>query len=100
MLYHREIKEEVEKVLLAARDILHLCVQLGGTLSGEHGIGVEKLLEMDSVFSEKDLAYMADLKAVFDPEGILNPGKLIPRLKGCGESGQRPLLRYSLMAGC
>lgn len=100
MLYHRDNKDEVARVLLAARDILHLCVDLGGTLSGEHGIGVEKLMEMDAVFSEQDLKYMADLKAVFDPCGILNPGKLIPRLKGCGESGQRPLLRHSLMAGC
>jgi glycolate oxidase len=75
-------------------------VEMGGTLSGEHGIGIEKMMEMPLVFNALDLAMMGRLKEAFDPDGILNPGKVIPNLKTCGESGARPLLRHKIMAGC
>lgn len=98
LLYHRDNKDEVARVMEAASEILKLCVQLGGTLSGEHGIGVEKLVEMDAVCSQDDLDFMASIKKAFDPTGMLNPGKIIPRLKTCGESGARPLIRHSISA--
>ncbi|MFA7335432.1 MAG: FAD-linked oxidase C-terminal domain-containing protein [Candidatus Obscuribacterales bacterium] len=100
MLYHRENEDEVRRVMLAGKEILELCVEMGGTLSGEHGIGIEKMMEMPLVFNALDLAMMGRLKEAFDPEGILNPGKVIPNLKTCGESGARPLLRHKIMAGC
>ena len=96
LLYDRSKKEEVERILRAAKEILELCVQLGGTLSGEHGIGIEKLMEMTVAFDDKSIDAMARLKKCFNPFELCNPGKLIPTPKTCGESGRRPLLRYQL----
>jgi glycolate oxidase subunit GlcD len=98
ILFHRDNEEETLRVMNAAREILELCLKLGGTLSGEHGIGIEKLDEMDLAFSKIDLKCMSYVHDVFNPEGILNPGKVIPNLKTCGESGIRPLLRHRLSA--
>ncbi|HNB23378.1 MAG TPA: FAD-linked oxidase C-terminal domain-containing protein [Candidatus Melainabacteria bacterium] len=100
LLYHRENEDEVRRVMLAGREILELCVELGGTLSGEHGIGIEKVHEMPMAFAEKDLQAMTWVKNAFDPRTICNPGKIIPQLKSCGESGMRPLLRHKLLSGC
>lgn len=100
MLYHRDDEKEVAAVIAAGRQILHLCVELGGTLSGEHGIGVEKMLEMDSVFNSAEIDFMGRLKEAFDEKGIFNPGKVLPNLKSCGESGKRSLLRNRLLSGC
>ncbi len=97
MLYHRENQEEVARVISAGREILHLCVELGGTLSGEHGIGVEKLMEMESAFTPRDLEFMGLIKTALDPDGRLNPGKVLPQLKTCGEAGARPLLRHRIL---
>ncbi|MBX9688841.1 MAG: FAD-binding protein [Candidatus Obscuribacterales bacterium] len=98
LLYDRSKEEEVKNVLIASREILELCVHLGGTLSGEHGIGIEKLLEMPVAFTDSDLEAMARLKRSFNPLDLCNPGKLIPSPKSCGESGRRPLLRYQIIA--
>jgi FAD/FMN-containing dehydrogenase len=87
----------VKKVLLAAKEILELCVHLGGTLSGEHGIGIEKLMEMPVAFAEEDLEAMRRVKRCFNPNELCNPGKLIPTPKTCGESGRRPLIRYQII---
>jgi len=100
LLYHRENEEEVKRVMLAGREILELCVHLGGTLSGEHGIGIEKVHEMPMAFTAHDLEAMKWIKNAFDPRSICNPGKIIPELKACGESGMRPLLRHKLLSGC
>ncbi|MDX1987589.1 MAG: FAD-linked oxidase C-terminal domain-containing protein [Candidatus Obscuribacter sp.] len=98
MLYHREDQAEVARVISAGREILHLCVDLGGTLSGEHGIGVEKLMEMESAFGPQDLEFMGLIKTSLDPDGRLNPGKVLPQLKTCGEAGARPLLRHQQLS--
>lgn len=98
LLYDRSKEDEVKAVLLAAKEILETCVRLGGTLSGEHGIGVEKLLEMSVAFNEEDLDAMMRVKRTFNPNDFCNPGKLLPNPKSCGESGKRPLLRYQLSA--
>ncbi len=98
ILFHRDNQEETLRVMKAARDILELCLKLGGTLSGEHGIGIEKLDEMSLAFSAVDLKCMSYVHDAFNPDGILNPGKVVPNLKSCGESGIRPLLRHQLSA--
>ncbi|HEY9792213.1 MAG TPA: FAD-linked oxidase C-terminal domain-containing protein, partial [Candidatus Obscuribacterales bacterium] len=98
LLYNRDNEEQVKKVLVAAREILEMCVRLGGTLSGEHGIGVEKILEMTVAFDEPDLDVMRRIRSAFDPDRLFNPGKLVPAPKACGESGGRPLLRHQLSA--
>lgn len=97
LLYHRDREDEVKRVVEAAREVLKLCVDLGGTLSGEHGIGVEKILEMPLVFSDKDLEIQERIKAVFDPSFKLNPSKVLPTAKICGESGSRPLIRHKIL---
>lgn len=71
-----------------AADILTLCVQVGGVLSGEHGIGVEKRDLMGTMFSEEDLKQQQRLKCAFDPDGLLNPGKVFPVLHRCAELGR------------
>jgi glycolate oxidase len=100
LLYNRDNESEVRAVLLAAREILELCVHLGGTLSGEHGIGVEKLREMSIAFEADDLEAMAKLRNAFNPQELCNPGKVVPSPKSCGESGARPLLRHKLSESC
>jgi glycolate oxidase subunit GlcD len=96
ILYHRDRESEVRRVLAAGREILQCCVNLGGTLSGEHGVGIEKALEMERVFTAEELAVMSTIKHAFDPKSLCNPGKILPNPKLCGESGLRPLARVRL----
>ncbi|HYC36697.1 MAG TPA: FAD-linked oxidase C-terminal domain-containing protein [Usitatibacter sp.] len=67
--------------------ILELCVEVGGTITGEHGVGIEKLRQMCVQFREPELAAFHAVKAAFDPAGIMNPGKAVPSLKRCSEWG-------------
>ena len=69
-------------------EILELCVSLGGTITGEHGVGLEKLNSMCVQFSPAERAAFFAVKEAFDPEGLLNPGKLIPTLVRCAEYGR------------
>ena len=69
-------------------EILELCVQLGGTITGEHGVGIEKINSMCVQFSAAERAAFFAVKAAFDPAGLLNPGKLIPTLARCAEYGR------------
>ena len=62
-----------------------MCVELGGSLSGEHGIGVEKMMDTPVQFSEKALETMERVRTVFDPEGRCNPAKVFPTPGRCGE---------------
>src|SRR5206468_5643034 len=78
--------DEVERVLAAGREILEACVALGGSLTGEHGIGVEKRGQMLLLFSPDDLLAMMRLRSVFDPEGRANPHKILPDAKACVET--------------
>jgi glycolate oxidase len=68
--------------------ILDLCVAVGGTITGEHGVGIEKLAPMCSQFSASELEQFHALKAAFDPAGLLNPGKAVPTLHRCAEFGR------------
>jgi len=71
---------------LGAR-ILERCIEVGGTITGEHGVGIEKLKQMCLQFREPEIAAFHDLKRAFDPAGILNPGKAVPTLNRCAEWG-------------
>jgi glycolate oxidase len=86
LLFDGRDADEVERVLAAGRDILAACVELGGSLTGEHGIGVEKIGQMPLLFGPDDLRAMTALRAVFDPEGRANPHKIFPDAKVCVET--------------
>jgi glycolate oxidase len=81
--------DSVTRALHASEEILEACVALGGSLSGEHGIGSEKRELMNLLFSADDLAQFARLRHAFDPSGLLNPSKILPLGKGCGEARSR-----------
>ena len=77
---------QVERVHEAGREIMETCVRAGGTITGEHGVGLDKSDYLPLVFSEEDMRAMLKVRAAFDPAGLCNPGKIIPVLKGCGEA--------------
>jgi glycolate oxidase len=87
ILYDASKEGDVERAEKLGFDILRLCVSLGGVLTGEHGVGVEKRDLMGEMFTEVDLAQQMRLKCAFDPEGRLNPGKVFPTLHRCAELG-------------
>lgn len=78
ILFDERDEDELKCVQKAASEILKICVDAGGTISGEHGIGIEKLNKMSLIFSEKDLEAMRQVKRAFDPDDLFNPGKVIP----------------------
>ena len=79
ILFDDRDADEVARVHKAGREILKVCADLGGTISGEHGIGTEKLREMSFVFKDGDIRMMRGIKQAVDPKGLCNPGKVIPR---------------------
>jgi glycolate oxidase len=85
MLFDRHNKIEVERVLEASKHLITYCVEIGGALTGEHGIGTEKRSYMRMVFDENDLAAMAGVKQTFDPAALFNPEKIFPSGYVCGE---------------
>jgi glycolate oxidase len=88
ILYNANQPGQLAKAEMFGNDILRLCVEVGGVLTGEHGVGVEKRDLMPAMFSETDLAQQRNLKNAFDPERLLNPGKVFPLLHRCAESGR------------
>ncbi len=87
ILYNANNIGELEKAELLGGDILKLCVDVGGTITGEHGVGVEKINYMCYQFGTNELQQFHKLKQAFDQKGLLNPGKAIPSLKRCAEFG-------------
>ena len=87
ILYDAGRDGELDRAEALAADILRLCVEVGGVLSGEHGIGVEKRDLMGTMFGEDDLKQQQRIKCAFDPDGLLNPGKVFPVLHRCAELG-------------
>jgi glycolate oxidase len=81
---------ELEKVRRASDEILEYCIQAGGSITGEHGVGMEKMEMMDRQFSPATLETIAEFKKLFDPGCRLNPGKVLPTGRGCLEIRQRP----------
>ncbi|HKN82900.1 MAG TPA: FAD-linked oxidase C-terminal domain-containing protein [Pyrinomonadaceae bacterium] len=78
--------DEVVRVREAGRELMQVCVDVGGTITGEHGVGLDKRELLPLVFSEADMNVMLSVRAAFDPLGLCNPGKIIPMLRGCGEA--------------
>jgi len=88
ILYDANNPGELERTEKFGADILRLCVEVGGVLTGEHGVGVEKRDLMGAMFTETDLAQQQRLKCAFDEKGLLNPGKVFPTLHRCAELGR------------
>lgn len=88
ILYDANIPGELETTEKFGADILKLCVDVGGTITGEHGVGVEKIDTMCYQFPEPELEIFHKIKAVFDESGLMNPGKAVPTLHRCAELGQ------------
>jgi len=88
ILYDANQPGQIERAEAFGADILRLCVAVGGVLTGEHGVGVEKRDLMGEMFDETDLAHQQRLKCAFDPDGLLNPGKVFPQLHRCAELGR------------
>jgi glycolate oxidase len=87
ILYDAAAPGELERAEALGGAILELCVAVGGTITGEHGVGREKINQMCVQFTPAELAAFAAIKAAFDPAGLLNPGKAIPTLARCAEFG-------------
>jgi glycolate oxidase len=93
ILYDANQPGQLEAAEAFGADILRLCVEVGGVLTGEHGVGVEKRDLMPVMFSEADLAQQQRVKCAFDPELLLNPGKVFPELHRCAELGRMHIHR-------
>jgi glycolate oxidase len=85
VLYDDAVPGEAEKAEQCAVAILDVCIDAGGSLTGEHGVGVDKACSMPKLFGSDDLAVFGRLRDAFDPDGIANPGKVIPTPRLCGE---------------
>jgi len=96
LLYDDRVPEQVQKVLDASGEILDECLACGGSVTGEHGIGVEKIHFMSKMFSEEDLAAMQRLRDVFNPDGRLSYGKLLPTAGACGMEQIHPQRQAAL----
>src|SRR6202522_3885874 len=88
ILYDANKPGEMERAEAFGADILRVCVELGGVLTGEHGVGIEKRDLMPEMFSEVDLNQQQRIKCAFDAQGLLNPGKVFPTLHRCAELGR------------
>jgi glycolate oxidase len=93
ILYDANEPGELEKAEEFGADILRLCVEVGGVLTGEHGVGVEKRDLMPSMFTDADLDQQMRVKCAFDPNHLLNPGKVFPQLRRCVELGRMHIHR-------
>lgn len=84
LLFDERDEDQVKRVLDASDEILNECINLGGSVTGEHGIGVEKISFMNRLFSPEDLAVMQSIHDCFNPHGHCSPGKMLPTSAGCG----------------
>jgi glycolate oxidase len=87
ILYDANIKGELERTEEFGGRILEICVEVGGTITGEHGVGIEKINQMCVQFNSAEITQFHAIKHAFDPDGLLNPGKNIPTLHRCAEFG-------------
>jgi len=88
ILFDANNRDELARADAFGVEILELCVAVGGTVTGEHGVGIEKINQMCSQFSREELDYFLAVKKAFDPHALLNPDKLIPTLHRCAEYGR------------
>jgi glycolate oxidase len=96
ILFDGRVPGELEKARAAGVEILSHCIAVGGTITGEHGVGLEKKELMPRLFSSETLATMARLKLLFDPNNRMNPGKMLPTGKGCIEIRQPALVKGAM----
>jgi glycolate oxidase len=85
ILYDDRDPDEIRRVVVAGNEILEACVAMGGSVTGEHGIGVEKINLMNTAFTADELDAMSDLRLVFNPHNLCNPNKIFPSSRGCIE---------------
>ena len=90
ILFDMRAPGEFERVVEAGAATLRACIELGGSITGEHGVGLEKKAYIGLLFNETDLEAMKRIRAVFDPDGRFNPAKLFPTPAACGEVGRHP----------
>jgi glycolate oxidase len=90
ILFDERNEQEFRDTIRAGDEILEYCIAVGGSITGEHGVGMEKDRLMPLLFAEADLELMRRVRAVFNPADLLNPGKIFPTSKGCGEIYVRP----------
>lgn len=90
ILFDHRDPDQFRRARAAGAEIMQLCVEMGGTLTGEHGVGMEKNELMPLMFTEADLELMRNVRAAFNPVGRLNPDKVLPLGKGCGETRLQP----------
>ena len=88
ILFDANDPDQLHRTELFAAEVLEKCVAVGGTITGEHGVGVEKINQMCTQFPPEELALFHAVKRVFDPQGTLNPGKAVPTLARCAEYGR------------
>jgi glycolate oxidase len=98
ILFDARNEDEFKRVVTTAGEIIQFCIEMGGAITGEHGVGMEKDHLMPLLFSEIELDLMRGVRDVFNPKGLLNPGKIFPTSKGCGEIRVRPLPLAGTMA--
>jgi len=96
LLFDERDAEQTRKVLEASNEILAECLACGGSVTGEHGIGVEKIHFMERMFSPSDLQAMANLREAFNPRGNLSPDKMLPTAGGCGMEQKHPGRRAAM----
>lgn len=96
LLFDERDQEQVRRVLRASEEILEECIACGGSVTGEHGIGVEKVNMMSRLFTRDDLTVMNRLRQAFNPEGRLSPGKLLPMAGACGFEQSFPRRRAAV----
>jgi glycolate oxidase len=96
ILYDANRPGDSEKTQAFGAKVLELCVEVGGTITGEHGVGVEKIGDMCMQFGKEELSRFHGVKQAFDPEGLLNPGKAVPTLHRCAEMGRMHVHRGAL----
>ncbi len=97
ILFNSHLPEELERAKAAGEEILNYCISVGGSITGEHGVGMEKNELMDRLFSGETLDYIGRFKTLFDPAGLLNPGKVLPTGRGCLEIRQAPLTKRNTL---
>ncbi|MDB5335417.1 MAG: putative FAD-linked oxidoreductase, partial [Planctomycetaceae bacterium] len=88
ILFDERDADQVQRVLHASDEILDACIALGGSVTGEHGIGVEKISFMSKLFTEADLATMLKVRLAFNPTGLCSPKKMLPTAGACGTEQQ------------
>jgi glycolate oxidase len=96
ILFDANDADQLRRTEAFAAEVLEKCIEVGGTITGEHGVGVEKIDQMCAQFSDEELAAFHAVKRVFDPLGLLNPGKGVPTLARCSEFGRRHVRAGSL----